>query len=65
MKFYLVAQPEIAYLKENKGDILRKYYAPKDQLFYPGTWEFESFPKDFFLKTMTFEEFRNLLKKEG
>jgi hypothetical protein len=62
MKFYLVAQFEIAYLKNNKGDIVRKYFAPKDQFFIPGVWDFEEFPKDFYLKTISIEEFKQFLK---
>ena len=61
MKFYLLAQFEIAYLKDNKGDILRKFFAPKNQFFIPGLWEFESFPQKFLLKTMTAEEFKILM----
>ncbi len=63
MKFNLVAQLEVAYLKDNKGEIVRKYFAPKGHFFFPGVWEFEEFPKDFFLKTMTFDEFRELMKR--
>ena len=63
MKFHLIAQLEVAYLKDSKGEIVRKYFAPKGHFFFPGVWEFETFPKDFYLKTMTFEEFRELLKR--
>jgi len=61
MKFHLIAQLEVAYLKDNKGDIVRQYFAPKGHFFFPGVWEFETFPKDFFLKTMTLKEFCDLL----
>lgn len=62
MKFYLIAQHEVAYLKDKKGEIIRKYYAPKKHFFFPGVWEFETMPKDFLLKTMSFEEFAILFK---
>lgn len=64
MKFIMVAQLEIAYLKDSAGDVVRKYFAPKNQFFIPGTWEFDEFPTDFHLRTMNFEEFKELLKKE-
>jgi hypothetical protein len=64
MRFFLIAQHEVAYLKDSKGEIVRKYFAPKDQFFFPGTWEFETFPKDFYLKTMNFEEFARIFKGE-
>lgn len=60
MKFTLTAQPEVAYLKE-KGEIVRKYFAPKGHFFFPGNWEFENFPKNFYLKTITPEELREIL----
>lgn len=62
MKFHFIAQFEIAYLKDNQGDIVRKYYAPKKHFFVPGTWSFENFPKDFALQTITFEEFKQILQ---
>lgn len=64
MIFYLVAQHEVAYLKDKKGEIVRKYFAPKGHFFFPGSWEFETMPKDFYLKTMSFEEFSHFFKKE-
>lgn len=65
MKFCLIAQCEIAYLKDKKGEIVRKFYAPSGHLFYPGIWEFEDFPKDFFIKTCTPQELRNYLNNDG
>lgn len=64
MKFYLVAQCEIAYLKDSKGEIVRKYFAPNHQFFIPGVWEFEEFPKDFYLKTWNAEELKAWLNRE-
>lgn len=61
MKFHLVAQCEISYLKNNKGDIVRKFYAPAKHFFIPGTWEYEQFPDEMILKTWTGEELRAYL----
>jgi len=55
MKYTLVAQLEIAYLKDSKNNIIRKYFAPKTHFFYPGTWELEKM-SNIFLKTMLLEE---------
>lgn len=55
MKYTLVAQLEIAYLKDSKNNIIRKYFAPKKHFFYPGTWELEKM-SNIFLKTMLLEE---------
>jgi len=65
MKFYLIAQLEIAYLKDASGDLVRKYFTPAGHFFMPGVWEFESFPKEsqYYLKTMTMEEFRAVLDR--
>ena len=65
MKYFLLAQLEVAYLKDTKGNIVRKYFAPAGHFFCPGGWEFEDLPKnkDFYLKTMTFKEFRELLNR--
>lgn len=62
MNFYLIAQHEVAYLKNNKNEIVRKYFSPKEHFFLPGSWEFEIMPKDFFLKTINFKEFSTLFK---
>jgi hypothetical protein len=62
--FHLIAQCEVAYLKDKKGDIVRKYYAPSGEFFIPGVWEFESFPKDFYLKTWSAKELCEYLNRE-
>jgi hypothetical protein len=63
MKFILIALHEIAYMKDNRGDIVRKYYAPAGRFFYPGLWEFEEFPKDFSLKTLKCESLKDILNR--
>lgn len=63
MKYTLLAQHEIAYLKDNKGEILRKYFAPAGRFFHPGVWEFEQFPKDFSLKTFKCESLKEILNR--
>lgn len=63
MKYTLIAQHEIAYLKDNKDEILRKYFAPAGRFFYPGVWQFEEFPKDFSLKTLKVESLKEILDR--
>jgi hypothetical protein len=63
--FHLVAQCEAAYLKDEKGDIVRKYFAPTGQFFIPGVWEFDEFPKDYYLKTWDAEELRAFLNRNN
>lgn len=61
MKFTLIVQHEIAYVKNEEGKIIKNYFAPDGRFFYPGVWEFEEFPKDFKVKTMVCGSLRKIL----
>lgn len=64
MKYVLVVLHEVAYIKNETGEIVRKYFVPDGKFFVPNLKEFENldeFIKLHKIKTIKCEALRKIL----